>query len=149
MSEGMKLSELLGLSAAAPTLCTNGEARETTEKVYRYIIDYKQAHDGLSPTVREIADACDISSTSVVNYNLDKLEAAGKIRRAYGLSGIQVAGGRWLPPGSDAHSPGCGALGRYPGSIDNGRIDTEYTPIPPTNATTAAKLRTAGEVAEP
>jgi repressor LexA len=37
--------------------------------------------NGIPPTVRDIQKACDISSTSVVDYNLDKLEQAGHINR--------------------------------------------------------------------
>ena len=37
--------------------------------------------NGYPPTVREIQKGCDISSTSVVTYNLDKLVNAGKITR--------------------------------------------------------------------
>ena len=37
--------------------------------------------NGIPPTVRDIQRACEISSTSVVDYNLDKLEEAGYIRR--------------------------------------------------------------------
>lgn len=36
---------------------------------------------GYPPTIREIGEACTISSTSVVNYNLNKLEKAGYILR--------------------------------------------------------------------
>lgn len=36
---------------------------------------------GYPPTIREIGKACDISSTSVVNYNLDKLEREGLLVR--------------------------------------------------------------------
>lgn len=34
-----------------------------------------------SPTIREIGEACEISSTSVVSYNLDRLEYRGYIER--------------------------------------------------------------------
>ena len=37
--------------------------------------------NGIPPTVHDIQKACDISSTSVVDYNLDKLEQAGYINR--------------------------------------------------------------------
>ncbi|MDE0719520.1 MAG: transcriptional repressor LexA [Dehalococcoidia bacterium] len=37
--------------------------------------------NGIPPTVRDIQKSCDISSTSVVDYNLDKLEQAGYINR--------------------------------------------------------------------
>lgn len=37
--------------------------------------------NGYPPTIREIGAACSISSTSVVNYNLNKLERAGLLMR--------------------------------------------------------------------
>ena len=33
--------------------------------------------NGIPPTVRDIQKACEISSTSVVDYNLEKLKEAG------------------------------------------------------------------------
>lgn len=45
------------------------------------------------PTIREIGKACDISSTSVVNYNLNKLERDGLIFRDREVSrGIRLSG---------------------------------------------------------
>lgn len=41
---------------------------------------------GLPPTIREIGDATQISSTSVVNYYLEQLESAGYIERRSGVS---------------------------------------------------------------
>lgn len=41
---------------------------------------------GYPPTIRDIAAGCGISSTSVVAYNLDKLEQAGYIRRHSDIS---------------------------------------------------------------
>jgi repressor LexA len=44
------------------------------------------------PTVREIVSGCEISSTSVADYNLDILEKKGYIRRHPGISrGIEMA----------------------------------------------------------
>lgn len=37
--------------------------------------------EGFPPTIREIGEACDIASTSVVNYNLNKLREAGWLER--------------------------------------------------------------------
>ena len=37
--------------------------------------------NGIPPTVRDIQKACEISSTSVVDYNLEKLAQAGYINR--------------------------------------------------------------------
>ena len=71
---------------------------ERTDTIYAYIIEHKAQHDGLAPTIRDICDVCAISSTSVAAYYLDKLQAQGKIRRCYGVPGIEVVGGKWLPP---------------------------------------------------
>jgi repressor LexA len=46
---------------------------------------------GYPPTVRDIVGGCDISSTSVVAYNLARLETAGYIRRHADISrGIEL-----------------------------------------------------------
>jgi len=46
---------------------------------------------GYPPTVRDIVSGCGISSTSVVDYNLDILERRGYIRRHSGISrGIEL-----------------------------------------------------------
>ena len=46
---------------------------------------------GYPPSIRDIADRCGISSTSVVVYNLDRLEEAGYIRRHSDISrGIEL-----------------------------------------------------------
>ncbi|MBI4187608.1 MAG: repressor LexA [Chloroflexi bacterium] len=46
---------------------------------------------GYPPTVRDIVNGCRISSTSVVDYNLDILEREGHIRRHSGVSrGIEL-----------------------------------------------------------
>ena len=46
---------------------------------------------GYPPTVRDIVNGCKISSTSVVDYNLDILEREGYIRRHSGISrGIEL-----------------------------------------------------------
>ncbi len=44
------------------------------------------ANQGLPPTIREIGDNTQISSTSVVNYYLEQLEEAGYIERRAGVS---------------------------------------------------------------
>jgi len=46
---------------------------------------------GYPPTVRDIVSGCSVSSTSVVDYNLDILEREGYIRRHSGVSrGIEL-----------------------------------------------------------
>ena len=49
------------------------------------------ADNGIPPTVRDIQRACEISSTSVVDYNLEKLREAGYINRRQDVArGIEV-----------------------------------------------------------
>lgn len=69
-------------------------------KMLDFITQYKQAHDGNAPTLREIGDAAGVSSTSLISYYIDELARAGKIRRA-GLAArqIELIGGRYIPPG--------------------------------------------------
>ena len=45
-----------------------------------FIRKYHEKH-GYMPAIREIGKACDINSTSVVNYNLNKLAKLGFIER--------------------------------------------------------------------
>ena len=50
-----------------------------------------QVENGFPPTIREIGDELNISSTSVVNYNLERLEERGYIERESRLSrGIRI-----------------------------------------------------------
>lgn len=67
-----------------------------SDAIYRYIVRYKAANDGLSPSVREMVRALGLSSTSVVIYHLDRLEKAGRIIRAGRYeAGIKIPGGEW------------------------------------------------------
>ena len=70
------------------------DARHKAETVLRYIIRYKGMNDGLSPSMREIMEACGIRSLSHVHLILEKLEDAGWINRD-GNRGIFVVGGQW------------------------------------------------------
>jgi len=60
------------------------------ERIIKFVTEF--LHDrGYPPTIRDIAAGCGISSTSVVAYNLDKLEQAGYIRRHSDISrGIEL-----------------------------------------------------------
>lgn len=68
------------------------------EKILAFIIRYKKQHDGNSPTLREIMDACDISSTSVASYALRNLVDEGRIRLSCDGAArrMEVVGGRWV-----------------------------------------------------
>ncbi len=50
------------------------------QRIFEYIRDFIDRHD-YPPSIRQIQEACDISSTSVVDYNLRILEGRGFIRR--------------------------------------------------------------------
>jgi repressor LexA len=49
-------------------------------KIFEYIRDFIDSHD-YPPSIRQIQEACGISSTSVVDYNLRILEKGGYIKR--------------------------------------------------------------------
>jgi SOS-response transcriptional repressor LexA len=71
------------------------------ERLLAFIIAYKRAHDGNSPTYREMMAATGLSTTSSVAYHLEKLEAEGVIERPQQVGNtrvIEVVGGRWSPP---------------------------------------------------
>ncbi len=53
---------------------------ERQRNIVRYMESYMDTH-GFPPTIREIGEATDIGSTSVVNYNLNKLVELGYIAR--------------------------------------------------------------------
>ncbi len=52
----------------------------TRENILSFIFTFKQ-EKGYAPTVKEIAENCNITSVSVVQYHLNHLERAGAIRR--------------------------------------------------------------------
>jgi len=81
---------------------TTYEAAQRRKKVMEFIVAHKKQHDGNSPCIREIGDACEISSTSVVYWHLQCLEAKGLISlvpssgRGTGKARyIEVIGGQW------------------------------------------------------
>jgi repressor LexA len=65
---------------------------EKHERILVFIQDYQRKHKH-PPSIREIGENCDISSTSVVNYYLDRLEREGQIERDRKISrGLRVTG---------------------------------------------------------
>ncbi len=70
---------------------------ERHQRILDFIQEYQRKHKH-PPSIREIGEHCDISSTSVVNYYLDQLEKAGylerdrKISRGLRLTGAQAPG---------------------------------------------------------
>jgi repressor LexA len=60
------------------------------QHMLRFMHDYTQER-GFPPSIREIGEECDIGSTSVVNYNLNKLVDAGYIVRSGKVSrGLRI-----------------------------------------------------------
>src|SRR5205085_1955057 len=62
------------------------------EHILKYIRE-SATKNGYPPTIREIGREVGITSTSVVNYNLDKLEKEGLLERDRTISrGLKIAG---------------------------------------------------------
>lgn len=63
---------------------------ERQKRILKFIENFLAEH-GYPPTIRDIGEAVDIASTSVVNYNLNKLVDRGYIKRD-----PKVSRGLWL-----------------------------------------------------
>ena len=60
------------------------------QRIWEFVQSF-YAGNGIPPTVRDIQNACEISSTSVVVYNLDKLSEAGYLNRRPDVArGIEI-----------------------------------------------------------
>jgi repressor LexA len=74
-----------------------GRGEERQQKILEYIRSFIDEHD-FPPSIRQIQQGCAVSSTSVVDYNLDRLEEKGFIRRvpdsARGIELLAAGGGR-------------------------------------------------------
>ena len=67
----------------------SSKQRNILDFIHRFLVDR-----GYPPTIRDIVTGCGISSTSVVDYNLDILETEGYIRRHREVSrGIELLDG--------------------------------------------------------
>lgn len=65
---------------------------ERHQKILDFIASYQREHKH-PPSIREIGEDCDISSTSVVNYYLDQLEKSGHLERDRKISrGMRLTG---------------------------------------------------------
>lgn len=65
----------------------------TTERVYNFIRAFIETQQ-YPPTVRDICAACNLKSTSVASYHLEKLEQQGRISRPVkgGARAIRITG---------------------------------------------------------
>jgi DNA-binding transcriptional regulator YhcF (GntR family) len=81
----------------------NDNSAVTRDLVYQYIVEYKRQHDGLSPSITEMARALSMNRTTA-RYHVLMLEHEGRIRLV-GRRAIQVIGGAWdLPEGDESES---------------------------------------------
>lgn len=104
---------------------------ERQQKILEFIRDYIEAHD-YPPTIREIGQAVKISSTSVVNYNLDKLVEAGLLERTSDVSrGLRLRDGARTATVASAARRGIPILGHiaagqpitvFPESVDTADV---------------------------
>ncbi len=105
-------------------------------KVLRVIEDYQNSN-GFPPSIRDIQDIGDFSSTSVVNYYLEQLESMGHIKR----SGRVSRGIRLMRPLSEIGQTASRAIQSVRESVQQvlripvmGRIfASEPVPVPPSD----------------
>jgi len=78
---------------------------ERQSKILNFIQEYLQDY-GYPPTIREIGKGTGISSTSVVKYNLEKLQSLGYLTRTKDISrGLRLADGLFPPSSSVIQVP--------------------------------------------
>ncbi len=74
------------------------------QRILGFIQKFMDEHQ-YPPTVRDIQNGCEVSSTSVVDYNLHKLQAMGYLRREPEVSrGIELVGEGLRGSKRDIHS---------------------------------------------
>ena len=80
------------------SLLESGKARR--REVYNAILKYKIEHKGKSPTIRELCQLTTVTSTSLMNYILRRLETQGAVRITRRLStrGIELIGEAYVAP---------------------------------------------------
>jgi repressor LexA len=100
-------------------------SKQKLSKRQKAILDFIQRFiddSGYPPTIREIGEACNISSTSVVNYNLNKLEREGYISREHKVS----RGLKLIANGDDDSTPSATVRVPLVGRI----VASEPAPVP-------------------
>ena len=89
-----------------PTVSKPKPPKPLTERqraMLAFIIAYKEANQGATPTLRQMMRAVGIPSTSNAAYNLERLAARGCIEWQRGDRGgrandIRIPGARWIGP---------------------------------------------------
>jgi DNA-binding MarR family transcriptional regulator len=74
--------------------------KKTRYRVYDFIVWYKKEYDGNSPSVREIAEAVEVASSSTIYIHIDKLVDEGLLYRHPHIDKgsarcLMVTGGEW------------------------------------------------------
>lgn len=76
----------------------------TRDRIFDFLVRYKKEHDGNSPSMREIAEGCNIV-LSGAHYHLIRLELENRIRMSGQRSRtIEIVGANWQPPDDFANS---------------------------------------------
>lgn len=70
------------------------QGAQTRDAIFKYLIDFKFNNDGLSPTIRDIMEACGLRSSSQVSYHLRALQQMGRL--SLRRQGIVISGGKWI-----------------------------------------------------
>jgi SOS-response transcriptional repressor LexA len=81
-------------------ICPAAQARldKIAGEIFDFVVEYKRAHDGMSPSLREIQERLGAPSHNVVYRCLRRLVADGRIvmHEKGAARGIIVVGGAWV-----------------------------------------------------
>lgn len=98
------LAETYGLQPTRVSAIVNGQryavGDDKVGRVYRFLVAYMTQHHGLPPSIREIQQGAQISSTSMVVYLLRKLADQERIVFVEGSNArnFYLPGSTWTPP---------------------------------------------------
>ena len=90
-----------------PALTGNIPLRDKQARILEFIREFTSLHC-YPPTIREITNACNISSTSVTDYNLRQLEKRNYLTRKRGIARSIVLtdlGQSWMQGLPDTEDP--------------------------------------------
>lgn len=71
--------------------------KERKSEILKFVIEYKRAHNGNSPSYSEIMDFCGITSKSYIKLLLEKID----VIKFNGTRSIEVLGSEWRMLDSD------------------------------------------------
>ena len=76
----------------------NSEISAVSYRVLNFILKYKRASGGVSPSIKEIGTGCHLNSTSQVYSHLMTLQQLGLIERnSHKARSIRLIGEHWSP----------------------------------------------------